>query len=252
MSTGRKIIFVIALMVLVGSLGAILTHYVTGAREEKDLESLKTFYDQTPGIQTPKGYVIGKYAELYKKNPDIIGWVKVNGTRIDYPVMQTQKDPQFYLRRNFEKQYSISGVPFMDALSDIFKPTANWMIYGHHMLNGTMFGDLEKYQDKAFWETHKTFQFDTIYKGGQGTYEVIAAFHARILPVDSTGFKYYNYAGITAKSDFYDYVTNIKKDADYDTGVTAKYGDQLVTLSTCSYFIAGHTGRFAVVGKRIK
>lgn len=253
MSTGRKIVFVIALMVFVGALGAILNHYVTGWRAEKaltDLAELKT--DEQEDLVTDKGIVIGKYVDLYKKNSDIIGWLTVDGTRMDYPIMQTQNDPEFYLRRNFDKEYSISGVPFMDAQSDIFKPTANWMLYGHNMKDGTMFHDLLEFAEEDFYQQHKTIKFDTIYKGGQGEYQIVAAFYSQIYPEDKKVFKYYNYAGMTSKQQFNEFVKGVKGLSQYDTGVDAKYGDQLITLSTCSYHVPDKLGRFAVVAKRIK
>lgn len=252
MSTGRKIIFVIALMVFVGSLGAILNHYLTGWRAEKALTDLGELKTEQEDLVTDKGIVIGKYVDLYKKNPDIIGWLTVDGTRMDYPVMQTQNDPEFYLRRNFDKEYSISGVPFMDAQSDIFKPTSNWMLYGHNMKDGTMFHDLLDFADKDFYQDHKTIKFDTIYKGGQGEYAIIAAFYSQIYPENKNVFKYYNYAGLTGENKFKEYVTEVKKLSEYDTGVDAQYGDQLITLSTCSYHVPDKLGRFAVVAKRIK
>lgn len=211
MSTGRKIIFVIALMVFVGSLGAILNHYLTGWRAEKALTDLGELKTEQEDLVTDKGIVIGKYVDLYKKNSDIIGWLTVDGTRMDYPVMQTQNDPEFYLRRNFDKEYSISGVPFMDAQSDIFKPTSNWMLYGHNMKDGTMFHDLLDFADKDFYQEHKTIKFDTIYKGGQGEYAIIAAFYSQIYPENKNVFKYYNYAGLTGENKFKEYVTEVKK-----------------------------------------
>ena len=172
----------------------------------------------------------------------------MDGTKIDYPVMQTQDDPEFYLRRNFQKEHATAGVPFMDASSDIFVPTSNFLIYGHNMKNGTMFHDMLKYKDNSFYQEHKTFRFDTIYKGGQGTYEIIAAGYSKIYPEDSDAFKYYQYAGITSRSDFNEYLKGVKELSEYNTGVSAEYGDQLVTLSTCAYH--EKNGRFFIVGKR--
>ena len=252
MSLGRKIIFVIALMVFVGALGAIVNHYVTGWRAEKALTDLGELKTEQEDLVTDKGVVIGKYVNLYKKNSDIIGWLTVDGTNIDYPVMQTQDDPEFYLRRNFDKEYSVSGVPFLDAASDIFKPTSNWLLYGHNMKDGTMFHDLLEYADEDFYKSHKTIKFDTIYKGGQGEYEVLAAFYSRIYPEDKTVFKYYNYAGITSEKDFNEYLQGVRALSQYETGVEAEYGDQLLTLSTCSYHVEDRMGRFAVVAKRIR
>lgn len=248
LSIGRKIILVICLIVFVGSAGAILDYVVNGIKEQSALEDLSKMKTEQEDMVTEKGTIIGKYVDLYLANEDIIGWVTVDDTKIDYPVMQTQDEPEYYLHRDFEKKSAASGTPFMDAASDIFIPTSNFFIYGHNMKNGTMFHDLLKYDDKEFYDTHKTFNFDTIYKGGQGTYEVVAAGYTEIFPKDSEKFKYYQYAGITSEAEFYEFINGVKSLSAYDTNVTAEYGDQLVTLSTCAY----HTdnGRFFVVGKR--
>lgn len=245
---GRKIVLVICLIVFLGSASVLLDYYINGMREQNafaELENMKAAQD----LKTEKGTVIGEYAELYKANSDIIGWVKIDDTKIDYPIMQTKNDPEHYLHLDFDEEYAASGTPFMDAGSDIFVPTSNFLIYGHNMKNGTMFHDLLKYENKDFYEAHKTFKFDTIYKGGQGEYQVIAAAYTKIYPKDSTKFKYYQHAGITTEAEFNEYVSGVKALSVYDTGVTAEYGDQLVTLSTCAY----HTddGRFFVVAKRV-
>lgn len=249
MSMGRKIVLVICLIVFIGSAGVLLDYFITGMRAQNAFEDLQKLKTMREDLVTDKGTVIGEYADLYLINSDIIGWVTVEDTNIDYPVMQTKSDPEYYLYRAFDKSDSSSGTPFMDAASDIFIPTSNFLIYGHHMKNGTMFHDLLEYADKEFYEKHKTFKFDTIYKGGQGTYEVIAAGYTQIYPTDSKEFKYYQYAGMTSQSDFNEYVKGVKAISEYDTGVIAEYGDQLVTLSTCAY----HTdnGRFIVVGRRV-
>ena len=248
MSLGRKIVFVLCLIVFVGSAGMLLNYFLTGMREQSSLEDLAKLKTEREDMKTDKGTVIGKYVDLYEANSDIIGWITVDGTKIDYPVMQTQDDPEFYLRRNFQKEHATAGVPFMDASSDIFVPTSYFLIYGHNMKNGTMFHDMLKYKDKSFYQEHKTFRFDTIYKGGQGTYEIIAAGYSKIYPEDSDAFKYYQYAGITSRSDFNEYLKGVKELSEYNTGVSAEYGDQLVTLSTCAYH--EKNGRFFIVGKR--
>ena len=246
---GRKIILVICLIIFFGSAGVLVDYYLNGAREQNALTGLADMKLGGEDLVTDKGTVVAEYSELYKANNDIIGWIKIDGTKINYPVMQTQNEPEYYLHRGFDKEYADSGTPFMDAASDIFIPTSNFMIYGHNMKNGGMFHDLLKYEDKEFYEEHSTFEFDTIYKGGQGKYQVIAAGYTKIFPKTSTKFKYYKYPGITSASDFNEFVKGVKALSSYDTGTTAEYGDQLVTLSTCAY----HTeeGRFFVVAKRI-
>lgn len=248
MSIGRKIVFVICLIIFIGSAGILVDYFLTGMREQKGLEDLAKLKSSQEDMKTDKGTVVGEYAELYRKNGDIIGWIEIEGTKVNYPVMWTPDNPEFYLRRDFNKKHASSGTPFLDASSDIFVPTSNFLIYGHNMKNGTMFRDIVRYEDEDFYNEHSTFSFDTIYKGGQGTYEVIAAGYSKIYPKDSKVFKYYQYAGITSRSDFNEYVKGVKELSAYDTGVTAEYGDQLVTLSTCTY--NEENGRFFVVGRR--
>lgn len=234
----RKVIFIIALAVFLFSGYKLASYYWNAYQEEKDFTSL----------QTEAGHDL---VALHKKNPDCYGWIKVKGTKIDYPVMWTPKSPEYYIRRNFKKQTTIAGVPFLDG-SSVLGESKNYLIYGHHIKAGTMFGQLEKFKDKDFWEKHKTFTFDEYRNGKQlnGKYEIVAAFHTKIYPDDSKKFKYYNYPKIVTKAKYDEYIRGIKSVAEYETGVMPQKTEQLVTLSTCAY----HTddGRFVVVGRKIK
>ena len=98
-------------------------------------------------------------APVLEQNADCIGWIFVDGTNINYPVMHTPDNPQKYLRLSFEKKYSQSGVPFLDGRCSL--QDGNLIIYGHNMKNGTMFSDLKKYLDTSFREAHKTVEFQT-------------------------------------------------------------------------------------------
>lgn len=98
-------------------------------------------------------------APVLKQNADCIGWIFIEDTNINYPVMHTPSDPQKYLRLSFDKKYSQSGVPFLDGRCSL--QDSNLIIYGHNMKNGTMFSDLKKYLDTAFREAHKRIEFQT-------------------------------------------------------------------------------------------
>ena len=98
-------------------------------------------------------------APVLEQNADCIGWIFIDGTNINYPVMHTPDNPQKYLRLSFEKKYSQSGVPFLDGRCSL--QDGNLIIYGHNMKNGTMFSDLKKYLDTAYREAHKTVEFQT-------------------------------------------------------------------------------------------
>lgn len=188
-----------------------------------------------------------KYKDLYKANQDFIGWIKIDGTKIDYPVMLTPDNEEYYLYRDYNKDYNPSGTPFIDTDSDIVKPSDNIIIYGHHMKTKTMFYDLSYYEDKSFYEKHKIIEFNTIYADHK--YEIIAAYKTKIKSVDDTSFKYYKFFDAADEAEFDSFVSNSKELTAYDIPTTAKYGDKLITLSTCSSH--DENGRFVVVAKRI-
>ena len=185
-----------------------------------------------------------KYADVYNANADFIGWLTIEGTNINYPVMQTPNSPDFYLKHSFDKGYSEYGVPYMQencrlGLSD------NCIIYGHHMQDGSMFADLCKFESEDFYKEHKTFCFDTL--GAYGKYEIVCVFKTSVYSAD--GFKYYHFVDAANAEEFNAYLSTCQALALYETGVSAQYGDRLLTLSTCEY--SRTNGRMVVVAKLI-
>lgn len=190
--------------------------------------------------------MLPQYVSLYEKNTDLFGWLYIEGTSVDYPVMHTPDDPEFYLRTNFDGDYSVSGVPFMD--SDCFEGCGNYIIYGHNMKNGTMFNSILSYKDESFWREHPTIYFDTMYQSGE--YEVVAAFYSKVYNVDDTAvFRIYDYADLSDEQVFNEFMRQVTEATIYETGVVASFGDEFITLITCSYHVSN--GRFVVVAKRI-
>lgn len=186
-----------------------------------------------------------QYLPLYEKNPDFFGWITIDGTDIDYPVMYSTDNPEYYLNHAFDGSYSSSGVPFIDSKCP--SDGNYYLIYGHHMKNKTMFGQLPKYADKSYCEEHPVIHFDTLYERRE--YRVIAAFYSRIYEKNDVGvFRYYDYTDLTDEAIFDEYIEQIRSAAIYDTGFDAEYGDQIIVLSTCNYHTSD--GRFVVVAKR--
>lgn len=190
--------------------------------------------------------VLDEYKNLLNKNKKLIGWVKIADTNIDYPVMQTS-DNEYYLDHNLNQEYDKNGSIFMDKDCDVLKPSANFILYGHHMKSGQMFGDLDDYSKKEFYEKHPYIEFDTIYE--KGTYQVMYVFRSRVYSEEEIVFKYYQFIDANSEKEFDSYMQEMAAMSLYDTGVTAKYGDQLLTLSTCDY--QETNGRFVVVAKKI-
>ena len=192
--------------------------------------------------------VYKKYAALYEKNQEFIGWLTLPDTVIDYPVMQTPGDEEKYLHLDFDGNYSSAGTPFADTDSSIEPASDNIIIYGHNMNTKKMFYELTNYDSEEFYKEHKIIIFDTIY--GPGRYEVVAAFRTQAYPKETTAvFKYYEFFNAESREDFDAYIESCRALTPYTMDSTAEYGDKLITLSTCAYH--SETGRFVVVAKRI-
>lgn len=202
-----------------------------------------TFTEETGAI---KAEVLAEYEILHNKNKSLIGWVKIDDTIIDYPVMQTTSNT-YYLDHNIEQEYDKNGSIFMDMDCDVLKPSTNLIIYGHHMKSGKMFGDLDKYGKESYYKEHPMIQFDTIYE--KGTYAIMYVFRSRVYNEDEIVFKYYQFIEANSAEEFYSNMDEMSRMSLYDTGVTAAYGDRLLTLSTCDS--SEPEGRFVVVAKKI-
>lgn len=172
-----------------------------------------------------------KCNELYQINSDTAGWVKIYGTNIDYPVMHSSQSNAYYLHRNFDKEESDAGIPFLDYQCDPQFADDNTIIYAHNMKNGTMFHDLLNYKDKSFYDEHKEVEYDTLYE--TGVYEIYAVLRTSVGSADE--FKYYEFINANTKEEFDAFVSECINRSMYDTGIVPQYGDKLLTLSTCSY-----------------
>lgn len=205
-----------------------------------------------------KPTVLPEYAKLYEENQDLIGWLSIEGTVIDYPVMQTPEDECYYLKRDFYGEDNENGCLIMDTDSVVgvgkadncyqngTSPSTNLIIHGHTMKSGEMFGDLPLYRDEEYGKAHETICFDSLYEHRE--YELIAVFYSQVYYQSQDVFKYYQFFQADTQEEFDDWYENIKKLSLYETGVTASFGDEFITLSCCSYHV--EDGRFVVVAKR--
>lgn len=246
---GKKAVIVILSIFIIGfivGLTMLLITLIRAWNEQKTFDDLSDMIVDTDERNDDGS--LRKYDDLYNKNPDFFGWLKIEGTKIDYPVMYKPEDPEYYLHRDFYGNYSDSGMLFIDG--ECPRVSNYYLIYGHHMNNGTMFGELPNYGKVDFYKEHKIIFFDTRYENRD--YEVVAAFYGKIYPEEEEKdhFCYYKYKNLSSETKFNEYVRNVKANAIYETGITPKFGDELITLSTCNY----HTenGRFVVVARRIK
>lgn len=189
------------------------------------------------------------YLPLVEQNDDMAAWLLIPDTQIDYPVMYTPEAPEHYLRKAFDESYALSGSLFIGA--DCAPSGSNIIIYGHNMKDGSMFGGLDAYADESFAKEHSEMIYDLISQDGSYerlTFEVMAVFYSRVYRVNEADvFRYYYGTDLSDPEDFQSYVEAAMSASLYDLGVTAEYGDRLLTLSTCSYHTAD--GRFVIIAR---
>ena len=243
----RIIIRTILIIVFLISIAVLLLHLHNLNKEKQDnqniLENIKIDTAEVTEERTEK---MIQLEELQKENEEIIGWIEIAETNINLPVCQAQ-DNSYYLTHNYKKEKATSGALFLDKDFNLDKPSTNYLIYGHRNKNGTMFEDLMKYKDEQFFKSHPTIKFTTTKEDTE--YQIIAVFFSRVYYKDEQNvFRYYYFINAESETEYNEYISNCKKASIYDTGATAEYKEQLLTLSTCEY--SQEDGRFAIVAKK--
>ena len=209
---------------------------------EATLPPLVTITDPETGKEME---ILREYAELYKMNTDLVGWMEIPGTRVSYPVVQRPEWVDYYLHRDFYGNYDPHGCLYAREQCDVAKPSDNITIYGHRMKDGTMMGDVGKYELKSFWEENQYIYFDTLTE--HHTYQIVYVF--KTTASLGEGFQYHLFVDARNENEFNNFVNSCKANALYYTGLEAQFGDKLITLSTCEYTL--DNGRLVVVAKRI-
>ena len=249
----RKItlIQILFLCVFIGCGIYLAGRYMNKHKTEKEMEQLQDMIQdnstETEQIETyePNG-MLTRYYALYERNNDMSGWLKIDGTCIDYPVMYKDDESNaYYLHRNFDGEDNSAGMPFLDYQCDRDGKSQNIIIYAHNMRNGTMFHELLNYKDKDFEAAYPYISFDTLYERRQ--YQIFAAFSTAIGSEDE--FRYYEFINAENNDEFNAFVDECISHSFYSTDIRPEYGDELITLSTCSY--SRNNERFVVVGKLI-
>lgn len=191
--------------------------------------------------------ILDDYVTLYNNNKSLIGWIKIDDTLIDYPVMQSSNE-DYYLNHNFNQEKDNNGSIFIDSDCSIWPRSQNIIIYGHNMKSGKMFGELKKYKDKSFYEKHPYIRFDTLYQ--KGRYQIIYVFSDKVYDEATIAFKYYQFINANSQEEWDSAMNDMAAKSMYDTGQRAYWGDDIITLSTCDY--EKDADRFVVVAKKIK
>ena len=252
------VVFIISLLVFVTTMvNEMIDDKALKEQQTKLYEDMQMATENSNEIVENK--MLPEYKALYEQNDEFIGWLKIEDTVINYPVMQCSEDEDFYLSHDFYKNENVNGCLILDNDSkagigtktndyiNYSKPSTNLIIHGHTMKSGQMFGDLKLYKDKEYGLSHKIICFDSLYEKRE--YELISVFYSQIFYENDDVFKYYKFFQADSHEEFDNWYNNIKEMSLYDTEVTAEYGDEFITLSCCAYHV--EDGRFVVVAKRI-
>lgn len=242
----HKLILLICIILIILATAYIIKCLLEEHKTEETTSLLNTIKIDKTQVTEEKTERMLQVEELQKTNSDIVGWLEIENTGINFPVLQTT-DNSYYMTHDYEKNYSSHGSIFLDKDYDWDIPSSNLLIYGHNITTGAMFNELLKYNDEKYYKEHPTIRFTTNKEDAE--YEIIAVFKSRVYyKSEQNVFRYYYFINAENEEEYNEYVENAKKASLYDTGETAKYGDQLITLSTCSY----HTedGRFAIVARK--
>ncbi len=199
-----------------------------------------------PSTEPTEPSMLPELVELYKINQDLVGWIKVDGTNIDYPVVQSPYEQNYYLFKDFvTHKFSDWGTIFVRETCDVNRPSDNVTIYGHRMYDGTRFAQLLKYREKSFWEQNQFVNFDTLTE--RHVYQIFAVFVTSATA--GKGFAYHLFEDAANAAEYDAFVATCKELSFYDTGITPQYGEKLITLSTCEKSV--ENGRLVVVCRRV-
>lgn len=262
----KKVMFIITVVLLLAAFGIsafMVGNYLIDGKKQEELNNelsqivsaaQTTPRETTSGEETEatratetveEGGMLPGYKEIYEMNSDTVGWLKLPGTELDYPVMQTPNSTDYYLYRDFNKAESKRGCIYAREVCDVNEPSDNITIYGHNMADGSMFAALNAYVDKSAWEENSLIFFDTLTE--YHTYKIFAVF--RTSANVGQGFSYHQFVDAANAEEFNNFVSTCKSLAYYDTGITPVYGDKLICLSTCEYTL--ENGRLVVAAVRI-
>ena len=256
----RKCVVIASLLVFIVAGWVLIYHAVYRPIEEQklngDIQKIAHSTEEKEGGETPnkgKGSSIN-WDDLLKVNKEIVGWIQINGTKIDYPVLWHKGDDitgQYYLNHNYKRDYDSYGCIFLDYRCTSGMNSKNIVLHGHHMNDGSMFAGLMDYGGTEgnldFYKKHPTIKFDT--PQGDGVYKIISVYKTNTLSAHGEFFKYM-VGDFQNDKDFMNYVYNTRIRSLINCPVDVNEDDELLTLSTCSYEYTNF--RTVVVARRVR
>ena len=242
----HKVVIFLLTIILITAIAYIVKHIEDKQEIQEESDLLNTIEIEQSQVTEATTERMLQVKKLRDENLDIVGWIEIEGTNINYPVLQGN-DNSYYMNHNYKKEENTYGSIFLDKDYDWSIPSSNLLLYGHNLQDGSLFHDILNYKDESYYNQHPIVRFTTEKEDYE--YEIIAAFYSRVYYKSETDvFRYYYFVNAENEEEYNEFVNDAKEASIYDTGKTAEYGEQLITLSTCSYHI--EDGRFAVVAKK--
>ncbi len=215
--------------------------------ENRDVRANALPYNLKEKVKLDEDKILPELKAIYKLNKDLRGWLVIDGTPVDYPVVQRKRDNEYYLHHDFYGKDNENGQLILDSICDPYTPSYNLVISGHHMRNGSMFGSLDVYKQQSYWENHKYVTFDTLMR--RGTYVIIAAFYSADYDENEKGFRYN--VELVYKRDVDQWLGEVEENNIYDNELDAEFGDEFLTLTTCDH-TRRNDGRFVLICRRLR
>lgn len=241
-----KLITVICLGVFIYSLYELSSIFMVYYHNHQILTEVQEIYKEheielvDEGIE--EGQIRQQFVELKEINTDIVGWITIDDTKINYPILQAE-DNDYYLERNYEREDSMAGSIFMDYRNDVSAYNPNVILYGHRMKDNSMFNSLEKFLDEDFFNNHQTIYFDTMYE----------SYHAEVFAAYSTTTDFdYIQTDFSSPEEYWLLLKEIREKSKFQSDISVTMDDQIITLSTCDYLLDPNKGRLVVHAKLVK
>ncbi len=252
----RKSIFILCVLVFIGCMGYLSTKLFDSVNHRNLAANLQGLLSEDPQFIPGEWEYNPKLYNLYQENSDLIGYIKIDNTNVDFPVVQTDKENdkgkkgQYYLRKDFYGSYSMYGTPFLDYRCDAQTEiqSRNFIVYGHNVYDdGQMFSDLIKYRQLKFYKEHPVIHFDTLY--GDADWLVIGVILTNAYEKDGPVWDYNNFIdGDEAETK--EFISQIAKRTMVVTGVDYNTSDHFLTLSTCSYDFTD--ARVVIIARQVR
>ncbi len=249
----RKSVFLTAAVALFISVCYILSFFMGISQNQAMYRKLEKLKSEKPSasVEYPKDY-LEEFGLLYQKNEDIAGWITLDGTDLNYPVVQCE-DNDYYLTRNFYGKKERHGVPYVDYRNDIKDLDFNTILYGHNMKSDNqMFSELEKYYEGTealtYYRKHPIISFDTVYE--KLNWKIFAVFTANVDPSNGQVFEYYDMINPQGNAEFNEFIMQVKNRSIFNIPVDVKFTDKILTLSTCYYEYEGQ--RLVVMARLVR